>query len=232
MSLIQKPFGFGVGGRAPMSDAPQTDLILHWRADTGVTIATGVSSWVDQAGSYDAIQATTSKQPAYSDTSGANGLDGITFDGTDDFLRVASLTLTQPFHGFMVFKMVSHTEVSYYFHGGWTLNSIGGSPNISLQNGVANACTNSFTLGTFFLCNFSCNGASSYIAQNADAGVGGNPGGVGQTNFTLDIGGYSSGGGTSWIDAVFSEILFYSSTQTGSDLTDIQNYLNGQYELW
>ena len=48
MSLIQKPFGFGVAtARADMSDVPQTDLVVHSRADTGVTDAGGglVSEW-------------------------------------------------------------------------------------------------------------------------------------------------------------------------------------------
>ena len=40
--------GFGSGGgaaaRADMGDLHQTDLVFHFRADTGITEATGVSA--------------------------------------------------------------------------------------------------------------------------------------------------------------------------------------------
>ena len=53
MALIKKPFGFGAGAaRAEMSDVPQSNLVVHSRADTDVTDAGGglVSEWGNTAG--------------------------------------------------------------------------------------------------------------------------------------------------------------------------------------
>lgn len=59
------------------------------RADKGVTLnGSNVSSWADQSGNgHNAVQATAAKQPAYS-ASGLNSRPGITFDGSDDCLRI------------------------------------------------------------------------------------------------------------------------------------------------
>lgn len=68
-----------------------SSLLGWWDASHGVTHSSGsVSAWVDRVGSYSAAEATN--QPTYSATS-FNGGPGITFDGTDDLLTVAS----QPF---------------------------------------------------------------------------------------------------------------------------------------
>lgn len=67
-------------------------LLAWWDASYGVSIATGVSAWADRKNGYSAAQGTTGAQPAYSATS-YNGRPGITFDGTDDELTLAS----QPF---------------------------------------------------------------------------------------------------------------------------------------
>jgi hypothetical protein len=55
-----------------------------WDKRTGITIATGVSAWVDRVGAKSITQATGSKQPAYDATTGVTG------DGVDDFLSGAS----------------------------------------------------------------------------------------------------------------------------------------------
>lgn len=68
-------------------------LRLWLRADLGVTIDTGVSTWANQAPSFthDAVQADVTKQPAYSATS-MNNRPGITADGSNDCLRIPAMT--------------------------------------------------------------------------------------------------------------------------------------------
>lgn len=71
-----------------------SSLLAWWRADRPdlITHASGaVSSWKDTVAAYDAVQAGAG-MPTYSATS-FNGFPGITFDGTDDELTLAS----QPF---------------------------------------------------------------------------------------------------------------------------------------
>lgn len=70
-----------------------TSLLAWWDASYGVSLATAsVTAWADRKGGYSAAQGTSGSQPTYSATS-YNGRPGITFDGTDDELTVAS----QPF---------------------------------------------------------------------------------------------------------------------------------------
>lgn len=70
-----------------------TSLLAWWDASYGVSLATAsVTAWADRKNGYSAAQGTSGSRPTYSATS-YNGRPGITFDGTDDELTVAS----QPF---------------------------------------------------------------------------------------------------------------------------------------
>lgn len=82
------------GFRGPfgsLKEVPETiaDLAAWWRADSGVTLDTGVSAWVDKTGVYTASQGTGSQQPAY-DSSDANfgGEPSLNFaSASSQFLR-------------------------------------------------------------------------------------------------------------------------------------------------
>lgn len=65
-------------------------LLGLWTADSGVTVATGVSAWTDRIVGYVLTQATGALQPAWSATS-FGGRPGITFDGVDDFLNLEAV---------------------------------------------------------------------------------------------------------------------------------------------
>jgi hypothetical protein len=71
-----------------------SSLLAWWDAERAdlITQSGGlVSSWKDIVGAYNATQAVGSSQPAYSATS-FNNRPGITFDGVDDDVSVASIT--------------------------------------------------------------------------------------------------------------------------------------------
>lgn len=69
------------------------DVLAWWSADQGVVITgAGVSAWIDRKAGRSLVQGTDAARPAYSVT-GFNGSPGLTFDGTDDYLELAS----QPF---------------------------------------------------------------------------------------------------------------------------------------
>ena len=94
--------------RADMSELHQTNLVFHFRADTGITEATGVSNWVDQvSGSTELVQSTTANQPSYDATETVGTLadaGAMTFDGVNDSLIGTSVTsVNQPYHIFIVF---------------------------------------------------------------------------------------------------------------------------------
>jgi hypothetical protein len=69
--------------------------VLWLRADKGVTIATGVSTWKDQSGAgNDYTQGTGGNQPGFSATGNARGTGpALTFNGTSQFLSRASAVL-------------------------------------------------------------------------------------------------------------------------------------------
>lgn len=75
-----------------------------------ITVATGVSEWRDKSGNNRHFsQSTPANQPAYSDT-GFLGLPGITFDGTNDSLRLIGISslITNRTHGvYWVFRRIS-----------------------------------------------------------------------------------------------------------------------------
>jgi hypothetical protein len=69
-------------------------LLAWWDAERSDLITQSgalVSSWKDIVAAYNAVQAVGSQKPAYSGTS-FNGRPGITFDGVDDVVEVASLS--------------------------------------------------------------------------------------------------------------------------------------------
>jgi hypothetical protein len=83
----------GRGGWTPL--ALGSSLLAWWTADRAdlITLSgAAVTSWKDVTHGYDAVQAVSAARPIFSAT-GFNGAPGLTFDGTDDYLELAS----QPF---------------------------------------------------------------------------------------------------------------------------------------
>ena len=72
-----------------------------------------VSRWNDKLGSgHDLIQATGTNQPKWVD------VDGILFDGVDNYLRAVNFTWNQPCEIFIVMKQLTWTLNDIFFDGG------------------------------------------------------------------------------------------------------------------
>jgi hypothetical protein len=70
-----------------------SSLLAWWDSAYGVSLSgSAVTAWADRKNGYSAAQGTGSLRPVFSATS-FNGVPGLTFDGTDDYLELAS----QPF---------------------------------------------------------------------------------------------------------------------------------------
>lgn len=243
MSLIKQPFGFAAAGRAAMSDISQTNLVSHYRADTGVTLATGVVKWEDQVGSNDFDQAVTAGQPTYSATSGCGGLDGITFDGTNDDLYNLTIEQAQPFHLFFAF----HTETQATTEGELAVSTnspasqvtmyYGGADKISIIAGAVGPSVTTWADNTDFVLNTAFSGASSTMQKNDDTAVTGNAGtnewgGSGHAGMRLSGNGTSPPATAGWCNYTISEFAIYGAVQTGGTLTSILDYFNGQYDIF
>lgn len=83
-----------VGPAGPQSWNPfllGSVLIAWWDSSQGVSLSgSNVTAWADRKGGYSAVQGTGASQPLWSATS-FNGAPGITFDGSDDELTLASV---------------------------------------------------------------------------------------------------------------------------------------------
>src|ERR1035437_6234377 len=70
-----------------------------------------VSRWNDYLGSgHDLLQSVATRYPIWSS-------DGITFDGSNDYMRAVDFTLNQPEFIYIVFKNVSWSGTHYIFDG-------------------------------------------------------------------------------------------------------------------
>ncbi len=238
-------FGSGGGGRAAMGDLHQTNLVFHFRADTGITEATGVSNWVDQvSGSTELVQSTTANQPSYDATETVGTLTGagaMTFDGSNDSLIGTSVTsVNQPYHIFIVFKPVSWVAGKEVFTGGtagpanfaFGARYGGSSPQYDINAGAADVCITEFAIGTWALGIVLFDGASSSLAMNDDAATGGSPGTGDMGNFFILGANAVNPPSGAWGNFAVAELAIYDDENTGSDLTDIKTYINDQYGLW
>lgn len=76
----------GLGKTGPGGVGDANSLALWLRGDEGVPASGSVSEWLDQSGNgNDAAQNDTAEQPTSGTT--INGVNVVTFDGADDFLR-------------------------------------------------------------------------------------------------------------------------------------------------
>ena len=84
-------------GASVTPDAGDEFYITNLKVST-VKAEAFVHTWYDQAGSNDATQATDANQPKIAE-GGALLADGVTFDGTDDFLQTSGQVLTNNYTG-------------------------------------------------------------------------------------------------------------------------------------
>lgn len=101
---MHRPFATNIGAvmgggeLATPLEIMGANLVAWWNADEAGSITTtgaGVSSWLDEIGSYDLAQATDDDRPVWS-ASSFNGRGGVTFDGTSDFLKIGSTPAALP----------------------------------------------------------------------------------------------------------------------------------------
>ncbi len=262
MSLIQKPFGFGVATpRAEMSEVPQTDLVVHSRADTGVTDAGGglVSEWENTAGDNWFPRGTTGLSAVSTDYSPTivpggdvgtlSGAGYILFPGVDERLvtgaNVGAQGANESIHMFGVIYV--DTWRTY----GQLLNTYGGGATHLWMMGadadnaiLSPACDGApdpeadMNIGEWFFYNtYWADGAgNAYVQYNngtkeTAAGRFGHPN-ANSPGWSGHLDLFASEHNAGYVHGRVAEQICYSSEQTGSDLTAIKDYINGQYGLW
>jgi len=214
----------------------------RWRADQGITVATGVSQWDDISlvgdGDNDFVQADTAEQPSYNATGGPAGDGSMTFDGSNDHLRISSgmASLGQPLHYFLLAEQISFTATDVWIQAGpdsryQTVRNNGASPKVS-QDATGGAYSNhvSMTLGTFFLLDSFFSAGSSYQRLNNGSKVSsGNPG-AGLSDTDLSFG--AEGNNSNPTNFEVCEFIIFSAEVTGTDLTALMAYFSDRYGLF
>ncbi len=228
----------------------EADGNVYTSGTTQATNGQTVTTWVDASGqSHDATQATSGNRPIFV-TGAVNGKPVIRFDGIDDFMGTASGSYAVQTY-FIVFKMASGGPS---YQGIITARV---SPNSSLVS--PSDSNLGFGTGLFGsnLVNVNSDGsgttgATTYIAvdgsslstsdfDNYNAGVACS---AGNYHYVTDIDTSASasgtkvycigadtytGGGDRYFTADIALILVYDSNITGTNQTNVVNYIKAKY---
>ncbi len=141
-----------------------------------------------------AIQATAAARPLYqADATGKY----LLFDGVDDRLTSAALTLPQPFERYSALRQITWTASDRIFNEASGTNGIlyqaNATPQILLFGGAGAASNSNAAVGANFVARERWDGASSQLQVNNTTATTGNPGATGLT-LGVSIGGSGSGG--------------------------------------
>jgi len=218
-----------------------TGLLAHYDAALGVTKdgSDNVSQWDDQSGN--GYHLTTPDTDPVWYTSLVNGLPGIRFNGSSDYMTKTGVTAFDDPHVYMVANSVSHTAgdlLWYLWKSGvsLTLEQTGSAPSVRLWgNGAYIATTTGGAVGTWHLSNACGNGSSdSFYQLNNDTKVQTATGGA-ITDLTV-IALAANTSGTVEGNIEVAELVIYSEAAntpiTGGDDTLLKDYFSAKYGVF
>lgn len=184
-----------------------------------------VSQWNDKSGNGRHVtQATSGSRPAYI-TAGINGLNCLSFDGSDDLMVTSgSSTISQPNTTFVVFRPIAGGTNPQLFDGSSARQYIYFPSTTSVQAYANSALTPTITsvVGTTSQAAVVFNGSSSVFLLNRVQISSGNLGssGIGPE---ITIGANRFGGGP-W-KGYIAEHLIYRRMLDASEIMQLGNYL-------
>jgi hypothetical protein len=184
-----------------------------------------VSAWNDKlASGHNLVQAIGTNQPLWS-------VDGILFDGVDNFMKTGAFTLNQPEFVYAVIKQVAWGSGPYLWDGyglnGGMIRQSAVPPEIRQYAGAYGPVNNGLAVGSWGIVRALFYGASSKLICNTNSVSGTDIGAGNMGGFTL---------GASGSNAVFSniqvkEIILRKVSDSSGDETAIYNYLKNKYVL-
>jgi len=221
-----------------------TSLSRWWKADAGVTTATGAAQWTDQANGINLTQGTTANQPVYNTTSNLLNFNrSLTFDGSNDWLNNTSGGVAFGTGGYTAYYVASNTTpaASQYvlglgvagnlngFNSGTaataTSKTSGGTTFVTQTSqwtaGIANLTRTGFTGGTTQPYYLASNGGGESTSTNVSPNV---------TDLNLAIGAPPDGAGNFWQGNI-AEVILYSGKQTATDYNKVESYLALKYGI-
>ena len=187
-----------------------------------VTINTTGDLGARISGARDLVQLTAANQPIYS--VGADGKAIATFDGTNDYLKAAPFSLSQPESVYFVGSQVTWTNGEWVMDGNTDVSMFlqqdGTTPRVAFNAG--SAITNvDWAVGVCAVIAIVVNGANSSLGVNRNAPTTGNVGAANAGGFTVAKAGASGGSNA---NITFSEALLRSVADDAATRARIVNY--------
>jgi hypothetical protein len=206
-----------------------------------ITIQTGVQQWSDKSGNgRNLVQNTTNNQPLHGSVT-LNGKPAVTFDGSNDSLRVA-FTLNQPYMMFSVWRLESYSSGSPRVFDGrpgsgsrsGEVFANGSLTSIALFAGavlnLSPASPNSNAMLSFNVWDFTFNGAtSSTRLRTSAATTTGNAGANNASGLTMGANGNATAGEFS--NSSVAELVVFSRSLATSEADAVRKYLGTKWNL-
>jgi hypothetical protein len=221
-----------IGGAAAQIFDPSTasKLAPSFVSVTGETwtINTSGATGARISGARDLYQGTAANQPIL--TIAATG-NFLTFDGSNDYLKAAAFSLSQPETVYFVGSAISWTNQDRIFDGN-TVNSgelLQNSVTPRVDWGAASPiqATTSWALNTNAVLAMTINGVSSSFRLNRGSATIGDVGAGGMNGFTLG----ANGSNTGWSNITASEIGIYSAAHSTAIQNAVISYLGRKWRI-
>lgn len=230
---VVAPANYNVAANNIYASVP---VLRDWFSDAPgtITIATGVSSWLDWVNSGNAAQATGGLQPVYTAADATlNNKGSVGWDGIDDYLNDTVLNLpapaTQNIWESFVFKFRTWTSGDHLFGCGSTTYRFGQlagatSPQVFAHNGTLSGALNA-TLGSWFYGEIFWSGsAADYMkigAGTATGNWGNNDPGAGVFMGARNVAGFG--------DVLLARRVITQGSPTGAEILDGKTRMSSYY---
>jgi len=176
-----------------------------------VTINTSGATGARISGARDLYQGTAANQPILTIAAAGNYL---TFDGSNDYLKAAAFSLSQPETVYFVGSQVTWTAFDFLFDGNTTdsmrTRQEGTTPGLIASAGSSSAENDDLAVGSRGIVTNVFNGANSVLRINRLSATTGNFGAANGNGFTLAARG---AGDLAWGNITAQEVLVYSTAQ-------------------
>lgn len=239
--MIGVGIGVGFGSGVPFSPKQLPGLQAWYRADMGITTATGVSAWSDSSGTGDSnknlSQATGAKQPTLNATDAAyNNKPTLSFLGSSvQYLRSGtwSVALAQPDTIIVVGSLTSAGASAQRYLDGLIVNAQlifynqATTKNSIYAGSALDAAAVTNTSPHIVVGNF--NNTTSKIWDTAKTGTAGTVGSASNlAGITIGVGGDTT---TSPLTGKIAEIIMYSGTLNQTQINAVLAYLGTRYGI-
>lgn len=212
-----------------MPTPPIASPAVWLRADLGITLGTGVSTWADQSGNgNDATQGTAGDQPAYNTSDPAYSKQPtVQFNGSTDYMLMNALFPPQPYTAYVVGESTSGTGNEPFF-----TDAGNGSGMYYFSTGVWGmyaggtiSSTNAIRTPQIFAGIFNTSSSDLYINDPITPAASGNISTV-NPSVAQYLGTEGLG---SFLTGKIAELIIYSGVHTQVQVSTVFDYFSARY---